>query len=65
MKQAVVQHTNAEPAGFMIVHHRTEQVPLYFGPFETVEKAQEWTVKHPLVRGPIIPLYLDVDWSRR
>lgn len=65
MKQAVVQHSNSEPAGFMVIHHRTEQAPLYFGPFETIEDAQKWKVEHPLVKGPIVPLYLGIDWSRR
>lgn len=65
MKHVIEKHSESEPAGFMIMHYRTEQRPLYFGPFESVEKAQEWKIGHPMVRGPIVPLYLDIDWSRR
>jgi hypothetical protein len=65
MKHVVVKHSDAVAAGFMIIHHRIEQVPLYFGPFATVEEAQEWRIAHPMVKGPTIPLYLDVDWSRK
>lgn len=50
--------------GFMIVHHRAVGPSCYFGPFETVEEAQDFVRDNPQVSGLIIPMYLSVDWNR-
>ncbi len=55
-----------EPHGWMIRHSRATDT-MYFGPFGTIDEAQDWIgeVGRPEgVRGILLPLYRDVDWSR-
>jgi hypothetical protein len=51
------------PDGYAIIHYRASgSSTCYFGPFDTLEAAQEWL--HENAVGFIVPLYKTVDWGR-
>jgi hypothetical protein len=54
-----------EPTGWVLQLHRAfKSSTLTWGPFATMEAADDWAVEND-VRGVVyIPLYLDVNWMR-
>jgi hypothetical protein len=63
--QETLNEIYPEPDGYCIIHHRAAgSSTCTFGPFKTVEAAEEWLTEHPDVSAYLTPLYLTVDWRR-